>query len=321
MMELDQLAGLVALTDIEGIGDSRAYELFQAFDSISELSSQPMSAFSEFHYVDSQTHAELQTLDSKQGTHLEAFEAYLDDGIVPIGIEDGRYPEALRSQHAPLVLYASGETDRLTDSLVSVSGSRETNSVGCKWIKELSSELARAGRTVVSGGALGADTAAHRGALDATGATIVVLGTGLNVAYPPENAELFAEIVDAGGLVISHRPPPAEPNRHAFIDRNKTISALSPGLIVVATDGSGGTQAQYEIAQKQGRHVFVPPHETDITPAEGIDEIRADSSTSTIRSSGALIDDLETLEADLSSDNPKEDADVDSTQTQFGEWS
>jgi len=322
-MNLDQLAGLVALTDIQGIGDSRAYELFQAFDSISELRSQPESAFSEFHYVDTQVHTAFQTLDAKQESHLEVFEAHLDDGIVPIGIEDERYPEALRSQHAPLVLYTKGATDRLTDSLVSVSGSRETNTAGCKWIKELSSELATAGRTVVSGGALGVDTAAHRGALNATGKTIVVLGTGLNVPYPPENAELFAEIVDDGGLLVSHRPPEAEPNRHAFINRNKTISALSSGLIVVATDGSGGTQAQYEIAQKQDRRVFVPPKGANITPSEGIGEIRADSSTTPVTSSGALIDELEKVETDLASDGLKEHTngvDDDSTQTQFGEW-
>lgn len=319
-MDLDQLAGLVALTDIQGIGDSRAYELFQAFDSISELRSQPESAFSEFHYVDSQVHKSFQRLDAKQERYQETFEAHLKDDIIPIGIEDERYPEALRNQHAPLVLYAKGATDRLTDSLVSVSGSRETNTAGCEWIRELSSELATAGRTVVSGGALGVDTAAHQGALDATGNTIVVLGTGLNVPYPPENAELLSKIVDAGGLLVSHRPPEAEPNRHAFINRNKTIAALSPGLIVVATDGSGGTQAQYEIAQKQGRRVFVPPQETDITPTEGIDDIRAESSTIPITSSGDLLDELEKVDADLACDNIEEHTDVDSTQTQFGEW-
>lgn len=321
MMELDELAGLVALTDIDGIGDSRAYELYHAFESISELSSHPLEAFSEFHYVDSQTHTEFQTLNSKQKTHLEAFEANEDDGITPIGIDDDRYPDTLRNQHAPLVLYAKGAIDRLNDSLVGVSGSRETDSTGRRWIRELCSELAVAGRTVVSGGALGTDTAAHRGALDATGATIAVLGTGLNIPYPPENDDLFADIVDGGGLLISHRPPEAEPNRHAFINRNKTISALSPGIIVVATDGSGGTQAQYEIAQKQGRQVFVPPIEIDLYPSEGIDAIRDDPETSAISANGRLLSELDAAEADLLENNGDEPTNVDSDQTQFGDWS
>ena len=320
-MKLDELAGLVALTDIDGIGDSRAYELFQAFESISELSSHPLEVFSEYHYIDSQTHTDFQTLDSKQERHLEAFEAHQNNGITLIGIDDNRYPDTLRNQHAPLLLYAKGAVDRLNDSLVSVSGSRETDSTGRTWIRELCSELAAAGRTVVSGGALGTDTAAHRGTLDTTGATIAVLGTGLNVPYPPENDDLFADIVDDGGLLISHRPPEAEPNRHAFINRNKTISALSPGIIIVATDGSGGTQAQYEIAQKQGRQVFVPPTEIDLSPSKGTDEIRANPKTSTITANDVLLSELDAAEADMLKNNGDGPTNGDSNQTQFGDWS
>lgn len=320
-MELEQLAGLVALTDINGVGDSRAYELFSEFDSIADLRSQPKSAFSEFQYVDSQMHTEIQSLKENQKCHLQNFKTYQNQGISLIGIEDGRYPEALREYHAPLVLYAKGAVERLSDPTVSVSGSRDTNSAGCKWIHELSSELASAGRTIVSGGANGTDTAAHRGALNATAATIVVLGSGVNVPYPSENADLFTEIVNSGGLLISHRPPEAEPNRHSFIERNKTIAALSPAIIIVATDGSGGTQAQYEIARKQGREVFVPPRETDIAPADGIAPIRNESENSSITDSNTLLHELDEAADSLTSKKDTQATDTDSDQTHFDDWS
>lgn len=279
-MNLETLAGLVALTEVDGIGDSRALELYRTFGEIDAIVDRPQSAFAEFHYVDDDAYDRLRSLEETIEATRGRFERYRDDGIAVIGIEDDRYPPVLSHHHAPLVVYATGDPAILTRRSVSFSGSRETNETGLAWSRETARELADDGYVVVSGGAKGADTAAHEGALEAGGETVVVLGTGVETPYPESNASLFDEVVDSGGAVISHRPPSAGPSRTAFLGRNRTLSALSAALVVVATDGSGGTASQYEDAKGQDRQVFVPASKIGVQPYEGVVEIGADGATS-----------------------------------------
>ncbi|MFA9427068.1 DNA-processing protein DprA [Natronorubrum sp. A-ect3] len=289
-MNLDDLAGVVALTEISGIGDKRALELHQTFEGIDDLLDSPRDAFSEFHYVDAEAYDSLQSLEPTIEETRQRFERHRADGIDVIGIEDDRYPAALAAQHSPLVIYTKGNTELLEQRSVSFSGSRETNATGQKWAREMAQDLAAEGYAIVSGGALGADTAAHEGALAAGGATIVVLGTGVETPHPAENEPLFEEIVHAGGVLISHRRPTAGPTRAGFLGRNKTLSALSPGLVIVATDGSGGTMSQYDDATTQERRVFVPSSTPDIRPYEGITEIRNTGSPLTIETETEIIE-------------------------------
>ncbi|MFP9062295.1 DNA-processing protein DprA [Natrialbaceae archaeon A-chndr2] len=278
-MNPETLAGLVALTEIDGIGDSRALELYRTFGEIDAILDSSQSAFAEFHYVDDDAYDRLRSLDETIEATRSRFERYRDDGIAVIGIEDDRYPPVLTHHHAPLVIFAIGDPDVLTRRSVSFSGSRETNDVGLTWTRETARELADDGYVVVSGGAEGADTAAHEGALKAGGETVVVLGTGVETPYPESNAPLFDEVVESGGAMISHRRPSAGPSRGGFLRRNRTLSALSAALVVVATDGSGGTASQYEDASRQDRQVFVPASTIGVQPCEGIAEIAADGAT------------------------------------------
>ncbi|WP_408960618.1 DNA-processing protein DprA [Natrinema sp. 74] len=289
-MNLDDLAGLVALTEIGGIGDKRAMELYRTFESIDGLLNSPRDAFSEFHYVDAEAYDRLQSLEPTIEETRQQFERHQADGIDVIGIEDDRYPATLAAQHSPLVIYAKGNTELLQQRSVSFSGSRETNTTGQEWAREVARDLAAEGYAIVSGGALGTDTAAHEGALEAGGSTIVVLGTGVETPYPAENEPLFEEIVDAGGVLVSHRHPTAEPTRSGFLDRNKTLSALSPGLVIVATDGSGGTMSQYDDATAQERQVFVPTSTPDIRPYEGITEIVTSGSPLAIETATEILE-------------------------------
>jgi len=289
-MELTHKALLAALTDISGIGDARAYKLYKHYDDPFDLLSAPASLIDEYHYVDETTLTEIRLLDDDVEDYLDQFETYDANGITIIGITEDQYPEVVRTGPAPVLLYAKGNVELLTEDAVGVSGSRETDETGKQWIESLSVELAQGGYTLVSGGARGADTAAHRGALDTDGSTIAVLGTGVNVAYPPENKILFKQIINTNGLLISLRPPDAEPNRHAFVNRNKIISALSDGIVFVATDGNGGTMAQYKIALKQGRPIFVPPPELNIIPNDGLTTIREADATKSVSTASDVID-------------------------------
>lgn len=320
-MKVDDLAELVALTEVDGIGDKRAAKLFRAFESGEDLRTSPLECFDGFHFVDAVTHDQIRELKPVVENHRERFRQLVDTSIEVIGIYDERYPSDLRELHAPLVLYAKGNIDRLEDKTISVSGSRKTNATGQEWIKEIAINLADAGYTIVSGGARGTDTAAHRGSLEASGATIVVLGTGVNISYPKENEDLFAEIVDAGGLLLSHRPPDAGPDRHAFLDRNQTISALSPGIIIVAADRSGGTIAQYEKAIDQGRQVFVPPREREIQPSSGLNDLRSSDQTIIVTSAEDVGDKLsKTVSSKSTGTNCKQISSQQKDQSTLEDW-
>lgn len=320
-MDDNDLATLVALTDLEGIGDKRALELYRAFGTGAELQDSPQEAFEDFHYVDTATYQRLQELTPTVEEYRERFQQYRADGIDVIGIDDDRYPSPLRRHHAPPILYAKGNLNRLSGPAVSVSGSRETNEAGRTWVRNVARELATEGYTVISGGARGADTGAHEGALEATGGTIVVLGTGINTPYPEENVDLFADIVDAGGLMLSHRPPDAEPNRYAFLDRNQTISALSLGTVIVATDGSGGTIAQYETALEQGRQVFVPEMGRGIQPDDGLEELRSAESTTVVSFAATILAEIADAQSgDDRKPTGKDHSVQEGDQTSLNEW-
>jgi Predicted Rossmann fold nucleotide-binding protein involved in DNA uptake len=163
----------------------------------------------------------------------------------------------------PLILYARGDTSLLNESAVTFSGSRETSDAGCEWAQTVATELADS-FVIVSGGALGVDTAAHRGALDASGKTIVVYGTGLDSPYPSTNESLFEQVRNDGGLLISERPPGAGPDRHGFLQRNQTNAALGDGVVIPAAAESSGTMSQFRNAQDQSRPVFVAERPTRI---------------------------------------------------------
>lgn len=297
-MKLTHKALLAALTDISGIGDARAYELYNHFDDPWDLLSAPTSLADKYHYVDETTLTDIQSLDSEVEGYLNRFDTYESNGITILGITEDRYPEAVRVGPAPVLLYAKGNVGLLTGDAIGVSGSRGTNETGQQWIKGVSAELAENGYTLVSGGARGADTAAHRGALGTDNSTIAVLGTGVNIAYPPENQTLFDQIIDTGGLLISMRQPDAEPARHAFLDRNELTAALSDGMIFVAADGSGGTMAQYKIALDQDRPIFVPPPNLDIAPNDGLATIREAEATKSIDTVSNLLATLPTEDSE-----------------------
>ncbi|MEZ3118176.1 DNA-processing protein DprA [Halobaculum sp. MBLA0147] len=288
-MRLTDKALLAALTDVSGIGDTRAYELYNHFDDPWDLLSAPGPLTDKYHYIDETTLASIQSLDDEVEDYINLFNEYISKGIKILSITEDRYPEAVCTSPAPVLLYAKGNVEILTGNTVGVSGSRETNRAGQQWIGSLSAELAEKGYTLVSGGARGADTAAHQGALDVNGSTIVVLGTGVNVAYPPENQSLFDQVIDTGGLLISMRLPDAEPVRHAFLDRNELIAALSDRMIFVATDGNGGTMAQYKIACEQDRPIFVPPPGLDVAPNDGLATIREANAAKSITTASELL--------------------------------
>jgi DNA processing protein len=179
------------------------------------------------------------------------------------------FPRALREIHDPPgVLFVRGEL-RPADALaVGIVGTRHATQYGLRQAERLSGALARAGFTIISGLARGIDAAAHRGALAAGGRTIAVLATGVLDIYPPEHDRLAEEIV-AGGALVSETPPGGQPLAGMFPQRNRLISGLSLGVIVVEAADRSGALITARHAMEQGREVFAVPGNVDSRTSRG----------------------------------------------------
>jgi DNA protecting protein DprA len=151
--------------------------------------------------------------------------------------DDPDYPKRLREIYdPPLVLYVRGMLSDRDQAAIGVVGSRRTSLYGQEMSRKLSYQLARLGVAVVSGLARGIDTAAHKGALQAKGRTVAVIGCGIDDLYPPENKQLAEEIVEKGGAVVTEFPFGVKPDRQNFPMRNRIISGWAMGVVVVEAD-------------------------------------------------------------------------------------
>ncbi len=176
-------------------------------------------------------------------------------------LDDGSYPFLLREiSDPPITLYVRGNWQACFESpCVAVVGSRRCSTYGENASLMLSRDLAEHGITIVSGLARGIDTAAHRGAINGHGKTIAVLGTGIDEVYPTENAKLIDEILDSGGAIISQFPLGTPPISMNFPYRNRVISGLSYGVLVVEASERSGSLITARLAAEQNREVFAVP--------------------------------------------------------------
>jgi DNA processing protein len=169
------------------------------------------------------------------------------------------YPPRLRDiPDSPSQLWVRGQRQALDGHAVAVVGSRRASPGALETARRLASGLAGVGLTIVSGLARGCDAAAHRGALDAGGRTVAVLGSGLDVIYPPEHGDLADEIA-GHGAVVSELPPGSPPLPHHFRRRNRLISGLSVGVVVIEANERSGSLITAGYALAQGREVMVVP--------------------------------------------------------------
>jgi DNA processing protein len=184
-------------------------------------------------------------------------------------LEDDRYPERLRTiPDPPPVLYCDGLPEPEDRVAIAIVGARQATSYGVRVTEALARDLAQLGFTIVSGMARGIDAAAHRGALAAGGRTIAVLGCGLDVVYPPEHGRLRAEIARSGS-VMTEFPPGTRPLASHFPRRNRILSGLALGVVVVEAAEGSGSLITARLALDQGREVFAVPGPLDAPLSRG----------------------------------------------------
>lgn len=179
--------------------------------------------------------------------------------IALLAWDEPLYPALLREIHRPpLLLYVKGDAGALSLPQIAVVGSRNASLGGLQVAENFSAALAASGFAITSGMALGIDGAAHRGALK-TGKTIAVLGAGVDVIYPRQHGDIYGRILAEGGAIISELPPGTRPLRPYFPMRNRIISGLSTGVLVVEAALKSGSLITARLAMEQGREVFAIP--------------------------------------------------------------
>jgi DNA processing protein len=247
-----------ALNMVPGLGPRTFKLLIDHFKTAKQAwEAEPSSLY---HFFQRKTNTVEQLIAWKKQFNLE--ESFNDLSKHNIGIltfKDDAYPSNLRNIHAfPPVLYFRGFVETLKQNSLAIVGSRKATAHGRQISEKIAFELANNGFVIVSGMARGIDSYAHWGALKAKGKTVAVLGCGLDVVYPLENKKLM-NLINKNGVVISEFPPGTPPEAKNFPRRNRIISGLSKGVILVEAAEKSGSLITAELALQQGRDVFAIP--------------------------------------------------------------
>src|SRR5688500_6485030 len=249
----------VELNMTPGIGPRAAAKLLERFGSAEAVYKATRAELEQLRLppeaVDTIIARELQ---SRADAEIQAVKRLGGDILL---LDDGVYPPSLREIYdPPIVLYVKGAwSDCLDQPCVGVVGSRRCSTYGQNSAIMLARDLAQRGVTVVSGFARGIDAAAHRGALDAGGRTVAVLGTGIDEVYPRDHKKLAAEILERGGALVTQFPLSTPPVSENFPYRNRIISGLSLGVVVVEAAENSGSLITARLAIEQNREVFAVP--------------------------------------------------------------
>lgn len=271
-------AEMLRLTLVEGLGPVTIARALVAFGSPGGVLRASVRDLSRLQGVGEkkaeQIRRGLDRSDKAVRTELDLAAAL---GVRVVARGEDEYPPLLADvPSAPVALYCRGALDPARDvHCVGVVGSRRATHYGLEQTTRFSLSLAQSGLTIVSGGARGVDTAAHRAALRAGGGrTVAVLGCGLANCYPPENAALFDEIVAGGGAILSELPLRTGPNAENFPARNRIISGMSLGVLVIEAPAKSGAliTARYA-AEEQGREVLAIPGRVDSPASEGTNDL------------------------------------------------
>jgi DNA processing protein len=261
----------VALKWVEGVGNVGFKALLEAFGTPQKVFEAPLSMIKAVPGIGDKTAPQIKSF--KDWKKVEKELEFADRTCVSIVTsQDPLYPSQLLSTYDyPAFLYVKGHLKE-DDINVAVVGSRTASTYGKFTTERLCRELVLRGITVISGLARGIDSAAHRGALSGKGRTIAVLGCGLDVVYPPENEKLFTEISLQGAL-ISEFPFGTPPNAPNFPARNRIISGISLGVVVVEASEKSGSLITARIALEQGREVFAVPGSIDSSGSRGTNKL------------------------------------------------
>ena len=257
------------------IGAARMNSLLKTFGTAREVYEASEKALMEDGGLTGTGLASL--IKSRNACYIDNLRKKCDDlGVTFIQRESDEFPDLLRDiPNAPIGLFCLGELPPQDSPKVAVIGSRRCSEYGLIASRLVAKPLSEAGAVIVSGMARGIDSMAHRGAIQGGGKTVAVLGTGVDLCYPAENRSLRQEII-ANGCLVSEYPPGTAAKKHFFPQRNRIISGMSLGVIVVEAGKKSGTLGTVDHAADQGREVFAVPGNISSKLSEGTNTLIRD---------------------------------------------
>lgn len=263
-----QLIATLRLALVSGVGPRTRQALLARFGDSASVLAASLSELREVDGVGSKLAESIRR--ASEEVDVESQLAICREQNVRIVTDaDDDYPRLLREIHdPPAVLFVRGELQPSDAMSIAIVGTRHATHYGLRQAERLASGLSRAGLTIVSGLARGIDAAAHRGALDAGGRTLALLGSGVLNIYPPEHDEL-ARAVIANGALLGETPPTHPPKSGSFPQRNRLITGISLGVVVVEASARSGALISARLAMEQGREVFALPGRVDSRASAG----------------------------------------------------
>jgi DNA processing protein len=262
------LSDLLLLTMVPGVGPHTCGALLERFHTATSVLNASLSDLRDVPGVGPKVAEKIQRARRELDARAE-MELCRRAGVELLARGDPRYPPPLlETPDPPALLYARGSYEQRDQISIALVGSRRCTTYGLRIAERLATSLARTGFTIVSGLARGIDAAAHQGALKAGGRTIAVLANGLDQVYPPENAELAVEIAHHGA-VLSELPMRQGPLAGLFPQRNRIISGLCLGVVVVEAAPRSGSLSTAHHAMEQNREVFAVPGPVDSLASRG----------------------------------------------------
>lgn len=290
---MDNTEACIALNMLSGMGPVRMQRLLTRFGSPSDILSARPTDLCQVQGIGTEM---ANTITHWQDTVnlQEELALIAHHGAEVITRESKCYPRALKEIHdPPIVLYVKGTLLPADTNAIAIVGTRQPSHYGQEAAKKLSYQLAYSGLTVVSGLARGIDALAHTGAIAAKGRTIAVLGSGLASLYPAENRELASRII-AQGAVISEFPMRRKPDRQTFPIRNRIVSGMTFGTLVVECGIRSGAMITANQAGEQGRSLYAVPAPIDRPSSQGCNRL-IQQGARLVMSAADVLDEMQTL--------------------------
>ncbi|GAB4291730.1 MAG: DNA-processing protein DprA [Ignavibacteriaceae bacterium] len=314
-LNFDQLTDLISLLSVDRIGPAKIRSLLAKFKTTDNILNASLNELLAVEGISNQLAKRLIQTGMNRSQIEQKVEKLLQRiekiNFQIVSIWDEEYPPLLKKIYdPPLLLYVSGKFNDMDKYSVAIVGTRTPTNYGRIQTEKIANDLSKQGITIVSGLARGIDSIAHKTALKSGGRTIAVTGSGPDVIYPPENKDLFKNI-SGTGVVITEYEPGTKPDVQNFPRRNRIISGLSLGTVVIETGEAGGAMQTAAFALDQNREVFAVPGNLGVKQSEGTNLLIQKGEAKLIRSAEDILEELELkLKPVLGKNIPKPDPEL-----------
>ena len=291
-----QLVKWLKLTKVPKLGPSKIMKLFGLVHDIDQIFSMSDSELLRTRIFNEVMLIEFHKLkDASDENFLKVITECEESNIGIMTIIDKKYPVFLKNvPYPPLTLFLKGDLDLLYIKKIAIVGSRKADETSKRWAHNLAQDFVKKDYAIVSGGAIGIDYSAHRGALDSNGKTICVLGSGFFKMFTEDHLDLFHEI-EKKGLLISEHLPNFPGSAIALVQRNRITSGISDALVMVASGEKGGAMVQTKIAFEQRIPIFCPDRSLNLQPNEGIPQVINEWKGIEIKSSDQILEKINNI--------------------------